>query len=91
MLGQRRRVLTAHHTGVAPGPWTPERLRASSSRWEFMCHIPVPYPPEFQAEAVGLARSTGKTPQQVADDPEVSRRLAAAVEVRPPPVTSGGG
>src|SRR5215211_5735882 len=26
---------------VAPGPWTPERLRATSSRWEFTCHVPV--------------------------------------------------
>jgi transposase len=43
-------------------------------------HVPrtrPPYPPEFRAEAVRLARSTGKTPQQVADDLGVSRQSVA--------------
>jgi transposase len=43
-------------------------------------HVPrtrPPYPPEFRAEAVRLARSTGKTPQQVADDLGVSRQSLA--------------
>ena len=40
-----------------------------------MCHVPVlPIPPEFRSEVVRLARSTGKTPQQVADDLGVSRQ-----------------
>jgi transposase len=43
-------------------------------------HVPrtrPPYPPEFRAEAVRLLRTTGKTPQQVADDLGVSRQSVA--------------
>ena len=43
-------------------------------------HVPrtrPPYPPEFRAEAVRLLRTTGKTPQQVADDLGVSRQSLA--------------
>lgn len=43
-------------------------------------HVPrtrPPYPPEFRAEAVRMARPTGKTPQQVADDLGVSRQSVA--------------
>ena len=43
-------------------------------------HVPrtrPPYPPEFRAEAVRLLRSTGRTPQQIADDLGVSRQSVA--------------
>ena len=43
-------------------------------------HVPrtrPPYPPEFRAEAVRMARPTGKTPQQVADDLGVTRQSEA--------------
>ncbi|HEY6591912.1 MAG TPA: helix-turn-helix domain-containing protein [Actinomycetota bacterium] len=43
-------------------------------------HVPrtrPPYPPEFRAEAVRMARPTGKTHQQVADDLGVSRQSVA--------------
>src|SRR5215211_8779499 len=44
--------------GVAPGPWTPERLRAWSSRWEFMCHVPDP----LIRRSSGLRRSGCSVP-----------------------------
>ena len=49
------------------------QARDGSSRATY----PSPYPPEFRAEAVRLLRTTGKTPQQVADDLGVSRQSVA--------------
>jgi transposase len=55
-------------------------------------HVPrtrPPYPPEFRAEAVRLLRSTGRTPQQIADDLGVSRQSVANWPGRPTWTTAG--